>query len=334
MLSKNSYSRLFNQCELVKGHQASTIIDFQRNQLIEISNLFADILSYSLFYTWEETLKKYQEIPKNEIKAGIGELQKRELVFFTNTPSLFPISQHLWRAPSTITNAIIEVKRESPFVVSKIVKELLDLGCIALQLRLLPGCKQSLLVNILEQIKRSRLKVLEVILQYSNMDDLRKLQNYIVQEGRLNVQVYGAPKESLSDFSSQMGSLSFFNGTLTPEQEDLQTICTNSFDFFTEAHSYNASLNRKVCISALGEIKNDISHTKSFGHVFEVSMGEVIGSSEFQELWHISNDSIEICKDCQFRYSCHWNVDIIHRDGKNYKSKSCKFDPYTNSWQT
>ncbi|NET32504.1 MAG: hypothetical protein F6K19_10905 [Cyanothece sp. SIO1E1] len=334
MLTNSSYSRLFNQCELVKGYRASSVIDFQRNQLIEISNLFAGILSYNFFHSWKKTLEKYHEVPKSDIEAGIEELQKRELIFFTTTPSLFPISQNLWRRPNTITNAIIEVKRESRFIVSNLVKELLDLGCIALQIRLLPGCSMSVLANVLAEIKGSSLKVLEVIIQYTNTDELNQLQHYIAQEGRLNVLLYEVPTESLSELSSPAGSMSFFTGTLTKRQEDLQTICTNSFEFFTEAQSYNASLNRKVCISALGEIKNDISHARSFGHVSDVSISETIRSSKFQELWHISNDSIEICKDCQFRYSCQWNVDIIHREGKYYKSKICKFDPHTNSWQS
>ncbi len=332
MIQKNRYSRFFNQCELVKGHKASCIIDFQRNQLIEISNLFAEIVEYSFFHTWEKTFEQYQEIPEDGIMAGLEELQKREFIFFTSTPSLFPISTHLWKRPNTITNAIIEVERKSHFEVSGVISKLLALGCMALQIRFLPGYHRQWLAKILEQIRTSSLKVLEVIIPYSNRDELRELHDYVRQEGRLNVQVYGAPESSLSALSSSGAGISFFTGTLTKQQEDMHTICTNSFEFFTEAQSYNASLNRKVSISALGEIKNDLSHSKSFGHVSKASIAQTIRSSEFQELWHINNDSIETCKDCQFRYSCQWNVDIVQRDGKYYKSRICKFDPYNNVW--
>ena len=59
---------------------------------------------------------------------------------------------------------------------------------------------------------------------------------------------------------------------------------------------------------------------------------EVVSKRNFQEKWFISNDNIVKCCDCQFRYSCVSNSDILTKKGKYYKKSTCKFNPSTNEW--
>jgi len=52
-----------------------------------------------------------------------------------------------------------------------------------------------------------------------------------------------------------------------------------------------------------------------------------------QEKRFISNDIIEKCKDCQYRYMCLSNSDIEEKAGKFHKINSCTFNPYENKWE-
>ena len=84
----------------------------------------------------------------------------------------------------------------------------------------------------------------------------------------------------------------------------------SNIPFFCEANLFNIGLNRKISIDFDGSIKNYISHKITFGNIKNTSLDKVLESEEFQKKWHISNDIIEKCKDCQYRYSCLSNSDV------------------------
>jgi len=97
---------------------------------------------------------------------------------------------------------------------------------------------------------------------------------------------------------------------------------------FTEAQQHNIGLNRKVCIDAQGNIKNYVSHQKSFGHIDHTDLKSLITTQEFQEKWHISNDQIHQCQDCQYRYVCLSNTDLEKKEDIWHKKNYCDFSRY------
>lgn len=95
---------------------------------------------------------------------------------------------------------------------------------------------------------------------------------------------------------------------------------------------FNVGLNRKLTIDSRGKVKNFFSHQTVFGDVRENSLHDVLSKDEFQAKWRITNDMIEKCKDCQYRYMCLSNSDIVQKNNKYYKLNSCDFNPYKNKW--
>lgn len=54
----------------------------------------------------------------------------------------------------------------------------------------------------------------------------------------------------------------------------------------------------------------------------------------FTELWHITKDRIEVCKDCEFRYICtDCRCFIIDESNIYSKPKNCKYNPYSTEWE-
>ena len=54
-----------------------------------------------------------------------------------------------------------------------------------------------------------------------------------------------------------------------------------------------------------------------------------------KEVWNTSNDMVEICKDCEFRYICADPSIPIKKDGEQYyhKNVQCNYNPYLNLWK-
>jgi hypothetical protein len=107
---------------------------------------------------------------------------------------------------------------------------------------------------------------------------------------------------------------------------------TINMDVFSEAKSFNAGLNRKVCIDKDGNIKNYLDHEKVFGNTNTSPIRDVIAGKEFRVNWNISNDQIEICRECQYRYCCISNSDIVMKEEKYFKKNMCSFNPADNLW--
>ncbi|EJL72734.1 hypothetical protein PMI13_01881, partial [Chryseobacterium populi] len=96
---------------------------------------------------------------------------------------------------------------------------------------------------------------------------------------------------------------------------------------------YHVALNRKVCIDNEGNFRNFLAHESIYGNFKNKNITTLINDNDFTRKWFINNDSIDICRDCQFRYICFDNSDIEFTGTSWRKINQCKFDPYTNKWK-
>jgi SPASM domain peptide maturase of grasp-with-spasm system len=99
---------------------------------------------------------------------------------------------------------------------------------------------------------------------------------------------------------------------------------------FTEAQKHNTCLNRKISVDAEGNIKNCPSCNNTFGNMKDTSLSMAMNKNGFKDLWYISKDQIEVCKDCEFRYICtDCRAYIQNPDNIYSKPAKCEYDPYT-----
>jgi len=104
--------------------------------------------------------------------------------------------------------------------------------------------------------------------------------------------------------------------------------------YFNEASFYNTYFNKKISIDINGKIKNSPACSKSYDNIREITLLEVMGKPGFKDLWHITKDKIDVCKDCEFRHICS-DCRAFIKDPENIYSQpaKCTYNPYIAKWE-
>ncbi|MCW3162568.1 grasp-with-spasm system SPASM domain peptide maturase [Chryseobacterium oryctis] len=338
----NSFFNLYANCLPVKGGEESIIVDLQNNEYINIPNLLGEVLKKTSIYTVNEIKNFFN----NDLNDGIDHyfkyLNTIDYGFFLDNPENFPELNLDWYSPLRVNNAILEINENCNYNYISVIKELGSLGCSSIQIRIGKSNVADIISEIINVIRMSRIRSVEILLPETLFDI--SFVNYMEDiENRISLfVVHSAADENLikesykkSKFYKQK-KLLFTSKIVNSATTDI--ISKENFiinmDFFCEAQKYNVALNRKVCIDNEGNFKNFLAHRNTFGNFNSKSITELIEDSDFTKKWFINNNSIDICKDCQFRYICFDNSDIEFNGSSWRKLSQCPFDPYTNKWKT
>ncbi len=339
MENQLNHFKLFSNCVLVKGVCKSLILDLQFHKYFEIENELYNVLQKNIenSFTIIELKKQFKYQYDEGIDSFFNYFKEKNLGFFTDEPRIFPKLKIQWDSPFKITNAVIEFSNFSKYDLIDLIYQLENLGCTAIELRFKDEISLEVLENILIKTELSRIIAFFIFIkdfEALNIGDLSNLKQkyprvaeFIVHSCKVNKEVYSKDK---------LFNLSFirFTGNILNSKSELKN--KRSFviniESYSEARNYNLGLNRKVSINEFSEIKNYISHEKVYGNLEKNKISEIISTIEFQVKWGISKDKIEICKDCQFKYSCVDNSDIIKKNNKFFKVESCNYNPIKNIW--
>ncbi|MEH6306930.1 grasp-with-spasm system SPASM domain peptide maturase [Olivibacter sp. CPCC 100613] len=334
-VSSNLWFKMFACCVLVRGYASSLIYDVQRKLFYTISNEAFNLLKSAEDQDME-ALRSNIRYDHSFLDSFYKQFVDAELGFYTDEPWSYPSIDFTWHSPHTITNSIIEISKQSDFSFGDIIDQLNELSCKAVQVRFLDNLSSSELNKYLDAFRLSRIKHLEIYLPYQTIQPHKILYKKLEEEPRLfRIIIYGCLEDKLIFSQATLGKAIIevkrniqINNKETIKPERFST----NIESFTEAQHYNLGLNRKVCIDRYGNIKNYIRHEKSFGSIKNIKIKDVILTSGFSEKWDVSNDKIEKCRDCQYRYTCVSNSDVVEKNGKYYKTETCDFDPYNNKW--
>lgn len=336
MKNKKEVFRLFSCCIPVNGAKRSLICDVQREFAHFIPNILYEILTNHKDKTLNQIKKHYQNAHNKCIEEYFAFLLESELGFWTNEPESFPEMDLTWESPSTITNAIIEVGKESNLNWGNIFGQLNHSGCQALEIRVFNECLLDEIDLILQPSHSTGLRSINLILKYSSMYYEQDFQKLVRKNPRVkSIIVTGAPENT--EVIGNGYQILYFK-----EKISSSTCCGNvdrfyftyNLSFFTESQFYNTCLNRKISINESGEIKNCPSMPESFGNINQVSLAEVVKLKEFRKLWNINKDHIDVCRDCEFRHIC-TDCRVFIKDKNNIHSKPslCNYNPYTATWE-
>lgn len=322
---------LHASCVPVKGAAKSLICDLQKQGYISIPNVLFEILEKYERKTIHDIKKAY---PNNDeaIDSYFLNLEKEGFLFYTNTPELFPKLEMEWHDPSSINNAIIDLDKYSTFDVMSIIEQLIGLQCKHVQIRVFSAKPLSFYKEILKQCKSMCISSLEFIMKYDPSISFKKLQSIVQNEAkRVSFLVHTAPQKK-----DTVDNITFISNALTSETH-CGVISANHFSVnvksFSEANLFNSCLNKKISVDKHGNIKNCPSMSKSFGHITNTTLKDIVNNKEFKEQWSIKKDQIDVCRDCEFRYICS-DCRAYIEDEKNPKSKpqKCNYNPYTGIW--
>lgn len=340
MNENTTYFRLFAHCIPVKGAEESTICDLTRANIKPIPNLLFDILELSENTPVAKIKEHYKHEEDEGIDAYFEMLVKDEWAFYTDEPECFPKLSMEWDWPSTITNAIIEWSKDSPYKLLNVIDQLNELGCHSIEIRNFDHFSMAQIEELMQHISDSRINSVSLILKYHDglaEEHLSTLLTHDKQYYRLKpVLVHSAPIEKALEHESRMFDKVFWytKTVLTPTSPDIddERFFVVNTHAFTEAQEHNMGLNRKVGITSDGKIKNHPNHSKVFGDIKKDTIKDVIKTKDFQKVWALKKDDTAVCKDCEYRYVCTDNTEIIEKDGTLQRIVPCAYDPYTNSW--
>jgi SPASM domain peptide maturase of grasp-with-spasm system len=342
----NNYLNVFANCFLTKGANRSTIFDYQREDLFFIENVHYDFLMQCKIKSFDEVSTEFSErLKPNELEEFIAFCEENELVFWTGTPHYFPEVDVRFEHPSLITNAIIDINKSSNHDFKHIFSELQKVGCKDIQLRFYDAIPMEQLEEI---IQTSRLnqhgQSLELFIKATEELTEEKLvkltHDYIFIK---SIVIHTSEKNELFKVHSHALRAGMGNIIFTMQEINSSAHCGNihsaAFNYnniaaFMEAKLFNSCLNRKVGIDVDGAIKNCPTQVKSFGNIQSDDLLNICLDKDFQELWNINKDQIDVCKECEFRYIC-TDCRMFLDDDESVlsKPKKCNYNPYTNVWE-
>lgn len=335
-MSRPEYFQLYANCIPVQGASRSTVCDLQRQRYVLIPNGLYAILTEHDRSTLDEIKTAYGHEHDDVIDEYFAFLAEEDLGFWCDEPDAFPEMSLDWDRPERITNALIDIDDGSTYDVASIFRQLDDLFCKSVQLRYYDPVDQATLTETLKPISEGRLRSVELLLPASNwaLPSVDALTKRFPRISR--VFLYGAD-ESRDLTLSPQDTFLIWNETEVTSADCCGKIHPEYFvshvDIFTEAQNHNTCLNRKVSIDVDGEIRNCPAMPISYGNVADTSLHSVVTRRDFQSLWEINKDQIEVCRDCEFRYVCtDCRAFITDPDDRYSKPSKCAYDPYTATW--
>ena len=331
--------QLFACCVPVRGARRSLLCDLQRQSFQFIPNGLYEILTEQAGKTIAEIKAVYDHEFDEEIDEYFAFLERHELGFWCRDPDRFPALDLTWETPERITNAILDVDEQSAHDLGKILGELDDLGCKALEVRCFHRATLHELRSILEAARCGRLRSIDLLAGFSPELTPEALVDLARDYRRVSSIVIHSAPETRTPAPDRTGMALRYRREAIDSPRCCGRIHPGYFaidvETFAEAQKHNTCLNRKISVDARGEIRNCPSLPRSFGNIRETSLHSALAQRDFAALWSINKDQIAVCKDCEFRYVCTDCRAYLQDAGDLYsKPSKCTYDPYTAAWQT
>lgn len=334
---KPLFYRFWSNCILIKGYRKSLLYDMFRHRSIVVSNFFCICH------------ERYINIPVSHIANDDSFAERRGylkmLDFFIKNDfgilvddiSTLPPFSMEYATPYLATNVIIETDSDHrPDCITPTIDLIVKEKIQALQINDYGHLTIEQLNQISEHLQRSSIEAVHIYTHFSIYYTAKQIFLILNNLRIRQVTFIGSPhNKKFDDETAVNGQVSFVTGSIDYSNcgnIGKQYFITNQ-PFFIEAHSCNTCLNRKVSIDIDGNIGNCPLMPHTFGNIKDVSLREVVSRPEFQRLWHITKDQIDVCKDCEYRYIC---TDCRHfiKDKKNIYSQpsKCGYNPYIAKW--
>lgn len=331
--------KLFTNVIPVRGAKRSTLCDLQRGRIKLIPNDLHDILTQYQDQPLAEIQSHYDAVDQIIIEDYFRFLIEDEWGFYCEEPSRFPALDLTYEVPHHITNAILDVDSQSNHDFPTLAKNLEAVGCRGIQIRVFDSISTNDVEAVLVAFQDSKLRNLDLwIPAASDLDEPTLLALMRHHPRVYRIVLHGAEEAFVKACSPSqtMGLLVAIKEPLYSERQcgyvD-RSYFTSELYTFAEAVHWNSCLNRKISIDKQGQLRQCPAMQQTFGAAESTPWLEVIQSPEFQEVWSVTKDHIDVCQDCEFRYVC-TDCRAFTQDNQPLgKPAKCHYDPYTAQWQ-
>jgi len=247
----------------------------------------ADLIKHSLGKTVDELKESYNNEFDDIVDENIQILIDEEYLFFTTNPEWFTEMSLEWDDPRLLTNAIIDIGKESKHDFDSIWQQLSNLGCEHIQIRAFDSIDLNIVENYLNLISDQRIILIDLILPYQSDLSNQDYIDFVYRQPRVHsVILHGALNDSLGfEPSTGMGYV-FYLESIIKSKGHCGIVDNSLFSIhiksYTESIHHNSCLNRKVSIDAEGNIKNCPSMKESFGNIRHTTSPKLSKSQDSQ----------------------------------------------------
>lgn len=316
---KDKYLKLYSSCKSVRGKErgAFYILDENRIEIVPLSmiELTDSLKQYSI-----EECKKIvnSEILFNEY---IDYLIVKRIGFVTDEPNSFSDMDDFYDSPSHIFISCISIDEKSTYDLINFVKELDDLLCKHIEIRLLysPLCIEQLL-KILKLFEKTTIRSIDLHISNCPFFLLPKLMKILDSYKKISHTVlYSMPYEKIE--SGVIFTTQHYNDIgYSPFNEKILYI---NIKHYSEAQHFNPFYNKKISIDKNGFIRNNLICKIDYGLYCSITnpISEIIKNKEFTKYWKINSDMIEDVRDSELRYAIFLTYEIDEINGKYYFKK-------------
>lgn len=334
--------RLYSDCIPIKGYNRSIIYDLTREDFEFIPNSLHELLikyEGKSRYEIQNNFQNQEEL--TILEEYFSFLEEKEFIMWIDEHQslFFPKLNLEWSSPSKITNAIIDIDDKSNHNFNDIFNQLEELNCQAILLRSFYKKNFDYWVSILEHCDKKSIRTIQILTPFLTDEQCLEFKKLFFRYPRLHALTFSnSPFEKMICEEEIENRRIIFIQDIIKDVEDCQIVnigyFTINIQLFSESQNYNTYLNRKVTIDSCGEIKNCSSCKIGFGSVKEDTILNCINNEEFNKLWSVKKDIVDVCKVCEFRHMCTTSIVPKERkDGSWFLEKECPYNPYISKWR-
>lgn len=331
--------RLFANCKVVEGARRSIVCDLWHGRYDFIPNMLVHLLSEHADMSLDEIKAEYAHEHDDTIEEYYRFLQGNGYGFYTAEPHLFPPLPDDYRHPGRISNAIIDIDRQSGHDMHNILAQLDNLGCMSVQFRAYEPIDTEVWHDILKTTLTTRIPDVQVLTPFIQGIPLAEWRKLVNTHPRISdLSIHSAPEDKTEETAGQ----AVINLTSQPITDHSHcglvhpSFFSINIEAYTEARQANSCLNGKISIDREGYICNCPSLPERYGHINDTSLQEALVNKDFAKYDRITKDSVSVCSDCEFRYICSDCRAFVQdtssgtENPKAYgKPSKCRYDPYT-----
>lgn len=106
---------------------------------------------------------------------------------------------------------------------------------------------------------------------------------------------------------------------------------------YSRAKVANSCWSGRIAITPIGDvIPCAFARNHVVGNITRQTLAEVVGSATLRNLWNLTLDEVEVCKDCEYRYACKDCRPLAEASSGSLFAKNprCLYDPYKGVWES